>query len=87
MTLGGGGELWNNCVCVCACVKDYWTDRSCSYRSVLFVNFCIIHYKDTVEQTTYTLMILALNSWVHNNHRLKNTWIRNASRDPLNCQL
>ena len=21
------------------------------------------------------------------NHRLKNTWIRNASRDPLNCQL
>ena len=20
-------------------------------------------------------------------HRLKNTWIRNASRDPLNCQL
>ena len=21
------------------------------------------------------------------NHRLNNTWIRNASRDPLNCQL
>ena len=33
-----------------------WVIRSCSYRFVLFVNFYVIRYKDTVEQTTCTFL-------------------------------
>ena len=41
-----------------------YIEESCNFGFVLFVNFCIIHYRDTVEQTT------CMFSRLIHNHRL-----------------